>query len=424
MMGFSTSSCAQQVHQAALHRLLQDEHQRELCQLGKAFTVERLRVPDLVGSALAWHHPASWLRIKHIEQDGGCVCCVLGRGTALGGGGGKGQPSTIAMAGIWQCRLRPYTCQILHTPSQPWPRQEMAAQPVCLCQPCVLRGWVPLPARVPPSVPASATRSCPLWHGAPVPCGTVLLAVRHNPAAAGRGARPGWVQRSLAPLTVRAPLNTRLLPDWGGPIPHLPSPLPAPDLGVSRPQGPSAPALALLIDRAGGCRAGTPRPRPFISSAVGLHHVSCRCTCAPGSQHRAAATCVPAVPTATLPAWPCCPAATPMGLEPLVPQPRQAVGQGLCPCPPVALEAVAAPRPAPLAPQSLGLYGVPNTIPKVSASCCGEAPAWCRETRGPSTPRDPVCPHGWTPPARSQGPPQSGSGVLSLSPSCGGATSA
>lgn len=44
-VGFSTGSYAWQVRRAALHRLLQDEHQQhqqELRQLGKAFYVERL----------------------------------------------------------------------------------------------------------------------------------------------------------------------------------------------------------------------------------------------------------------------------------------------------------------------------------------------------------------------------------------------
>ena len=270
--------------------------------------------------------------------------------------------------------------------------------------------------------PAVPRRSQP---HTPVPCGTVLLAVRHNPAAAGRGARLGWVQCSLAPLTVRAPLNPHLLPDWGGLIPRLPSRLPAPDLGVSRPQGPSVPALVLLIDRAGGRWAGTPCPRPFISSAVGLHHISCRCMRAPSSRHRAAATCVPAIPAATLPAWPCRLAATPVGPEPLVPQPRQAAGQGLCPHPRTALGALAVLPRCPL--KVWAPTEPPNAIPKVSASCRSKAPAWRGETHAPSTPRDPACPRGWVPPARSQRPPQSGSGVLPSSPSCaqrGGATSA
>lgn len=37
------------------------------------------------------------------------------------------------------------------------------------------------------------------------------------------------------------------------------------------------PVLGLLIDRAGGRQAGTPCPRPFISSAVRLHHISHHC---------------------------------------------------------------------------------------------------------------------------------------------------
>ncbi|XP_054038873.1 cilia- and flagella-associated protein 141 [Rissa tridactyla] len=44
-VGFSPGSCARQVRRAALHRLLQDEHQQhqwELHRLGKAFYVERL----------------------------------------------------------------------------------------------------------------------------------------------------------------------------------------------------------------------------------------------------------------------------------------------------------------------------------------------------------------------------------------------
>lgn len=86
-----------------------------------------------------------------------------------------------------------------------------------------------------------------------MPCATVPLIMWHSPAAAGRDAWLGWVQCSLSPLAIQAPQDPCLLPSWENPVPHLPSLLPVPDLGVSQPQGPSVPALALLIDRPGGC---------------------------------------------------------------------------------------------------------------------------------------------------------------------------
>lgn len=258
---------------------------------------------------------------------------------------------------------------------------------------------------------ASATRSRPLWHGAPgrtaQPCSS------GERSLAGLGAMlPGPTPR---PGTPEPPSPPRL----GGPcppppVPRLLSPLPAPDLGVSRPQGPSAPALALLIDRAGGRRAGTPRPWPFISSAVGLHHISRRCTRVPGSRHRAAATCVPAVPTATFPA---APLPHPWGRSPWSPSPPGSGAGAVLPSP-RGTRGSGCPTSCPIAPQSLGHCRAPNAIPKVSASHCDETPARRGETHAPSTPRDPMCPRGWTPPARSQRPPQGGSGVLPLSPSC------
>lgn len=105
------------------------------------------------------------------------------------------------------------------------------------------------------AVPCCVPRcSCPMWH---------------SPAAAGRGAWLGYVQCSLSPLAIQAPQDPRLLHSWEGPVPHLPSLLPVPDLGVSRPQGPSVPALALLIDRAGGRWASTPRHGPSLARLSG-----------------------------------------------------------------------------------------------------------------------------------------------------------
>lgn len=105
------------------------------------------------------------------------------------------------------------------------------------------------------AVPCCVPRcSCPMWH---------------SPAAAGRGAWLGCVQCSLSPLAIQAPQDPRLLHSWEGPVPHLPSLLPVPDLGVSRPQGPSVPALALLIDRAGGRWASTPRHGPSLARLSG-----------------------------------------------------------------------------------------------------------------------------------------------------------
>lgn len=91
------------------------------------------------------------------------------------------------------------------------------------------------------------------------PCGTALQ--QH-------GEEPGWAGCS-APCPIQAPQDPCLLPSWEAPVPHLPSLLPVPDLGVSQPQGPSVPTLALLIDRAGGCWAGTPRHGPSLARLSG-----------------------------------------------------------------------------------------------------------------------------------------------------------
>lgn len=157
----------------------------------------------------------------------------------------------------------------------------------------------------------------------------VLLAVWHGPAAAGRGTWLGWVQCSPSHPGTPGSLSA---PQLGGPCPPPPTPS-VPDLGVSQPQGPSVPALALFIDRAGGCWAGTPPHSPSLARLSGCI-TSPSATHAPGSG-TAAATCVPAVPTATS-SW----------LKPLTPK------AGLCPCLSQALRILAAPRPVPLVPQS------------------------------------------------------------------------
>lgn len=157
------------------------------------------------------------------------------------------------MAGIQTCCLQPSVSWILHTSSRPWPRQEMAARPACLTRPGAPH-WVPVPAQVLLCHAVLPWCSCPMWH---------------SPAAAGRGAWLGCVQWSLSPLAIQAPQDPRLLHSWEGPVPHLPSLLPVPDLGVSRPQGPSVPAVALLIDRAGGRWASTPRHGPSLAQLSG-----------------------------------------------------------------------------------------------------------------------------------------------------------
>lgn len=109
------------------------------------------------------------------------------------------------------------------------------------------------------TVSLSQHRSC-----CAMPCATVLLAVWNSLAAAGRGA---WLGCN-APCP-HLPSRQPRIPVWEDPVPHLPSLLPVPDLGVSQPQGPSVPDLALLIDRAGGCWASTPHHGPSLAQLSG-----------------------------------------------------------------------------------------------------------------------------------------------------------
>lgn len=186
-------------------------------------------------------------------------------GTAQGSSGGKTQPSTIPVAGIQTCRLQPWLPWILHSSSCPWLCQEMAARPACLTR-LGAPHWIPVPAQ-----------SC-----CTMPCATVLLAVWHSPAAAGRGTCLGWVQCSLSHPGTPGSLCA---PQLGGPYP--PPPIPSvPDLGVSQPQGPSVPALALFIDRAGGCWASTPPHSPSLARLSG-------CITSPSATHTPPALALP-----------------------------------------------------------------------------------------------------------------------------------
>lgn len=110
--------------------------------------------------------------------------------------------------------------------------------------------------------------------------------------------------------------------------------------------------LCLLTGLAVAGPAPPPPPQPFISSAVGLHHITQRHTHAPGSG-TAAATCVPAVPTAT----------SSCGhlrrLKPLTPRP------GCVPIFPMALRILAARCSVPLVPQSLSLQKPPVPFPRL-----------------------------------------------------------
>lgn len=231
--------------------------------------------------------------------------------------------------------------------------------PGCGCA----RGWQR--GRVAPGpAPGLATRAVPLAHDTPVPV---------SPCPCPCGTYGG--DRSWAGVTLPSPARHPGTAPRGGPCPL--SLVPVPDLGVSRPRGPSAPALALLIDSTGGRGAGPPRPRPLISSPVGSHHISGRRTRAPGT----ACPRVPAVPS-------------PLGLSPQTPNPDRVHA----PVPPPG--STGAPSP----PQSLG----PHQHPALS-------PRWVtpkhQDAVGGHT-----WPHGSPQPDTPITSPQSRSGVPPLSP--------
>lgn len=193
-------------------------------------------------------------------------------GTAQGNSGGKTQPRTIPVAGIQTYHLQPWVPWILHISSRPWLRQEVAARPACLTR-LGAPHWV--------CVPAPVLLRHAVCHSAP---GHV-----EQPCSSRERSLAG-LQCSLSPLAIQAAQDPCLLPSWEGSVPHLPSLLPVPDLGVSQPQGPSVPDLALFIDRARGCWASTPHHGPSLAQLSG-------CITSPTATHmpRALALLLPRV---------------------------------------------------------------------------------------------------------------------------------
>lgn len=202
--------------------------------------------------------------------------CLLGTGTAVGQREGAAQPDPRG----WDPAASPAAplCQILARGpgrgcARRWQHGHCArsASP-CLPhvwtwhpQPLVLRGQDPLPVQCP--VPAA----------------------RRCPPSAGDGA---GVRCSMAPLAIRAPPEPPPAPRPRCLCPTLVSP------------GPRAhqrlPWLRLLTGL-GAAGLAPPRQQPFISSAVGSHHITptARSSPRPGP---ALPPRVPAVPAATLPA--------------------------------------------------------------------------------------------------------------------------
>lgn len=271
----------------------------------------------------------------------GCVCCMCGMRQPRAAVGERRSPAQFLWLGsryVACNRGCPGSCtlHLAHGCTRRWQHSQHASPDLVLY-----------------SGSLSQHRSC-----CAMPCATVFLTMWHSPAAAEREAWLGWVQCCLSPLAMQAPQDLCLLPSREGPVPHLPSLLPVPDLGVSQPQGPSVPALALLIDRAGGCWAGAPRPQPFISSVVRLHHITHCHTHAPGSG-TAAATCVPAVPTATSLCGHL------RGLKPLTPKAR------LCPCPSHGTQDSGCPMSCPIGPPKPPVPFPRLNHPTAAKHCCG-----------------------------------------------------